>query len=340
MKKRGKGIACMFYPNGSTGKPNPAGAFIKVNHDGTVVLNVGAMDIGQGSNTCLMQIVAEEIGVKFEQVRLVWGDTELTPYDAGTGACRVTYIAGNAVQKTAANAREILLDAAARKLGLIHSNQLAIEDGEIYLRYWPSQRMSIADAAFYSERVLGRPVLAVDSYSPATMPIDPETGQGMPFEVSIYATQIAEVEVDTDTGEVEILKLVAVHDCGKMINPMLVEGQIEGGVVMGIGYGLMEQILEDEQDGRMKNPSLATYQIPTSMDVPTRFIVDCLEIPEEKGPFGAKGVSEPTCNPTAPAIINAIYNATGAKIKSLPATREKVFFALRELEAKGKEGVN
>ena len=174
----------------------------------------------------------------------------------------------------------------------------------------------------------------MDSYSPATMPLDEEDGQGMPFEVSIYATQIAEVEVDTDTGEVKVTKLVAVHDCGNMINPMLVEGQIEGGVATGIGYGLYEQIMEDPVKGGILNPSLATYQIPTSLDMPGELITDCIEIPEEKGPFGAKGVSEPTCNPTAPAIINAIYNATGVRIRDLPATREKVLFGLRELERK------
>lgn len=332
MKKRGKGIACMFYPNGSTGKPNPAGAFIKINHDGTAVLNMGATDIGQGSNTCMAQIAAETLGLKLSQVRVVTGDTEVTPYDAGTGACRVTYIAGNAVQRTAERAKKMLLDAAARKMGLIHSDQLVIEKGMIFLRYWPEKRMSIAEAANYSERVLGKPIIAVDSYSPATMPLDPENGQGMPFEVSIYATQIAEVEVDTDTGEVRVIKLVAVHDCGKMLNPMLVEGQIEGGIVTGIGYGLFEQILEDHEVGGIRNASLATYQIPTSLDVPDEMVIDVVEIPEEKGPFGAKGVSEPTCNATAPAIINAIYDAVGVRITELPATREKVLFALHALE--------
>lgn len=332
MIKKGRGMACMFYPNGSTGKANPTGAFIKINHDGTAVLNIGATDIGQGSNTCMAQIAAAEIGLKLSQVRVVTGDTEVTPYDAGTGACRVTYIAGNAVQRAAKKAKEMLLDAAARKLGVIHSGQLKIEEGEIFLRYWPAQRLSIAEAALYSERVLGKPIIAVDSYSPATMPLDAETGQGMPFEVSIYATQIAEVEVDTDTGEVKVTKLVAVHDCGRMLNPMLVEGQVEGGAVTGIGYGLYEQILEDPKAGGILNPSLATYQIPTSLDVPEDMIVDCVEVPEEKGPFGAKGVSEPACNATAPAIINAIYNATGVCIHDLPATREKMLFALRALE--------
>lgn len=332
MKKRGKGIACMFYPNGSTGKANPTGAFIKINHDGTAMLNIGATDIGQGSNTCMAQIAAEEMGLRLNQIRVVTGDTELTPYDSGTGACRVTYIAGNAVQRTARKAKQMLLDAAARKMELIHADQLVIENGEIFLRYWPDKRMTVAEAAFYSERILGKPIIAVDSYSPATMPLDPENGQGMPFEVSIYATQIAEVEVDTDTGEVAITKLIAVHDCGHMLNPMLVEGQIEGGVVTGIGYGLMEQIIEDPVNGGIRNPSLATYQIPTAVDVPDNMIIDCLEIPEEKGPFGAKGVSEPTCNPTAPAIVNAIYDAVGVRITDLPATREKVLFALKALE--------
>ena len=332
MKKRGKGIACMFYPNGSTGKANASSAFLKVNHDGTAVLYMGATDIGQGSDTCMAQITAEVLGIDVHKVRVISADTELTPYDSGTGACRVTYIAGNAVKEAAERAKQILLDAAARKLGLIHANQLEIREGEITLRYWPEKHLSVAEAAKYSERVLGKPVIATGAYSPATMPLDGETGQGMPFEVSIYATQLAEVEVDTDTGEVTVLKLIAVHDCGHMINPMLVEGQIEGGAVMGLGYGLMEQIIEDPDKGGIRNFSLATYQVPTATDVPEDLIVDCLEIPEEKGPFGAKGVSEPTCNATAPAIVNAIYDAVGVRLNSLPATREKVLFALQKLE--------
>ena len=330
MKKRGKGIACMFYPNGSTGKANASSAFLKVNHDGTAVLYIGATDIGQGSDTCMAQIAAETLGIDVHKIRVISADTELTPFDSGTGACRVTYIAGNAVKEAAERARDILLDAAARKLGLIHSNQLEIRDGEIVLRYWPDKHISVAEATRYSERVLGKPVISTGSYSPATMPLDAETGQGMPFEVSIYATQLAEVEVDTDTGEVTVLKLIAVHDCGHMINPMLVEGQIEGGAVMGLGYGLMEQILEDPDKGGIRNYSLATYQVPTVTDVPEQLIVDCLEIPEIKGPYGAKGVSEPTCNPTAPAIVNAIYDAVGIRLTSLPATREKVLLALHE----------
>lgn len=336
MKKKGKGIACMYYPVGSTGKPNASGAFIKMHNDGTVMVSIGAVDEGQGSTTAMTQIVAEELGIAFERIRMISADTELTPFDYGTGACRVTYVQGNAVKKTAESVKKMLQVAAAAKLNVINPDRLILKDGKITLEGFSEISMSISEAAFYSERVLGKPIMAAESFTPTTFPIDPETGHGRPYEAYVYATQIAEVEVDIETGEVDVLKLVAVHDCGQAINPMMVEGQIEGGAVMGLGYALMEDLLEDGRNGGVINNSFVDYYLPTAADIPNELIVDFVEQAEKNGPFGAKGMAEPTQLPTAPAIINAIYDAVGVRIYDLPATPEKVLRALKQKYPKNK----
>jgi CO/xanthine dehydrogenase Mo-binding subunit len=159
--------------------------------------------------------------------------------------------------------------------------------------------------------------------------LDKETGHGKPFGTYVFGAQVAEVEVDTETGEVEILKITAVHDCGKMINPQFVEGQVEGGVAMGVGFGMMEEMVVER--GRVRNPQLTDYIVPTALDVP-EIVTSIVERPEPTGPFGAKGVGEPSLLPTAPAIVNAIQNAVGVRIRNLPATPEKILKALQEKE--------
>jgi len=173
---------------------------------------------------------------------------------------------------------------------------------------------------------MGQPPIGSASFNPATVALDPETGQGKPFATYVYATQIAEVDVDDETGEVEVVRVVASHDCGTPINPMLVEGQVEGGIAMGIGFALQEEILFDGA-GRQINPNLTNYIIPTSLDMPD-VEVDIVDSYDPTGPFGAKGVGEPTLVPTAAAILNAIHNAVGVRITSLPATSEKVLAAI------------
>lgn len=330
MKKRGRGCACMFYPVGSTAKANPTAAVIKVNHDGTVTVFVGVSDIGQGSSTVLAQIVVEELGVPFAAVRMVTADTELTPYDSGTGASRVTYIAGNALKNAAAQAKAILHEVAAQELGVDDPAELSSGKGRIYLTENPERSISIGTAAWTSERVEGRPVVTTGYYNPSTSDFDAVTGQGNPFEVYSFATQVAEVEVDTKTGEVEILRIVAVHDCGRAINPLLTEGQVQGGVVMGVGQALLEDIWEDDATGHVINNSFTDYLVPTAVDSPGQIEIHLLEEDFEKGPFGAKGIGEPTALPTAPAIMNAIYDAIGVRIYDLPATPEKILRKLKE----------
>jgi CO/xanthine dehydrogenase Mo-binding subunit len=326
MKKRGKGMAAMFYPIGATSNPNPSAAFIKVNLDGTAVLYIGATDIGQGSVTIMAQIAAEELGLEFDKVAVVASDTKLTPFDHGPGASRSTYITGNAVQRAAAQAKQILYEVAAEELN-VSPEGLASSGGYIYLQDFPERKVAISAIAQKAQKGKGRPPIGAASFNPPTTGLDKETGHGKPYGAYVFATQIAEVEVDTETGEVEVLKIVAVHDCGKAINPMFVEGQIEGGVAMGLGFGVMEKMVVEE--GRVRNSQFTDYIVPTALDVP-KIVTKIVERPEPTGPFGAKGIAEPALLPTAPAIVNAIQNAVGVRIRDLPATPEKILKALEE----------
>ncbi|HHW05967.1 MAG TPA: molybdopterin-dependent oxidoreductase [Clostridia bacterium] len=329
MKKRGKGVAGMIYAIGSTGKANPSTAIVRVNHDGKSFVYIGAADVGQGVITAMCQIAAETLGLAVDDITMVYHDTEFTPYDYGTGASRVTLIMGNAVKNAAENAKTILLEAAARILN-VNQDFLTIRDGKIFLADLPARWVSIAEAAFFSERVLGKPVYGLGSFSPDTSDIDKETGQGRPYSTYVFATQVAEVEVDTATGEVTVLKVTAVHDCGRVINPILAEGQVTGGIAMGIGHALMEEMLLDGETGAVLNDSFTDYLVPTALDVPEEINICFVETEDDFTPYGAKGIGEPANLPTAPAIINAIYDAVGVWITELPATPEKVLLALRQ----------
>jgi CO/xanthine dehydrogenase Mo-binding subunit len=324
----------MWYPIGFTVMANPSAATVKVNTDGTATLLTGTVETGQGALTVLGQIAAETLGISTDDVHVVSGDTDTTPMDTGAIASRTTYVTGNAIVRAAEAARDLLFEAAAPLLG-VKPDQLEARDKQIQVLGFPSKSLPISEVALHAETNVGRPAIGSSSYNPPTVPMDPETGQGKPFNTYVYATQIAEVEVDDETGEVQVLRIVAVHDCGTPINPMLVEGQIQGGISMGVGYALEEEILFDKE-GKQINPNLTNYIMPTSLDMP-EIEVELVDNYDPTGPFGAKGAGEPTAVPTAACILNAIYDAVGVRITSLPATAEKVMMAIldkREQEAK------
>ena len=330
MKKTGKGIACMWYPIGFTVMANPSAATVKVNTDGTATLLTGTVETGQGALTVLGQIAAETLGIATDDVHVVSGDTDTTPMDTGAIASRTTYVTGNAIVRAAEAARQILFEAAAPLLN-VKPDQLEARDKKIQVLGFPSRFLPISKVAQHAETNVGKPAIGSSSYNPPTVEMDPETGQGKPFNTYVYATQIAEVEVDDETGEVVVKRIVAVHDCGQPINPMLVEGQIQGGISMGVGYALQEEILFDSQ-GKQINPNLTNYIMPTSLDMP-ELDVQMVDNYDPTGPHGAKGVGEPTAVPTAAAIMNAIYDAVGVRITTLPATAEKVMTAILEKNA-------
>lgn len=330
MKKRGKGMACIYFGMGNTGKPNPSSAYVEVCEDGTAIVLCGAADMGQGTSTTLAQIAAHELGLRIEDVVIKSADTLVTPEAGVSSASRQTYVSGNAVRRAAAQAKMVILEEAGSMLG-VEIQGLEIVDGWV-THEASNQRIAVGQVTA-SLRSKGRLAVGAGSFNPQTTPLDEETGQGVPFATYHYCTQVAEVEVDTETGEVEVLSVVAAHDVGKAINPQAVEGQIEGGVAMGIGYALMEEVVLDQ--GIIKTPTFAEYLIPTALDVTADVVSKIVEDAEPTGPFGAKGTGEPPTCPTAAAIANAIYDAVGVRIKELPLTAERVYEAL---VAAGKQG--
>ena len=276
--------------------------------------------------TILGQIAAQVLGVGADAVVVVSGDTDTSPMDTGPIASRTTFVTGEAVRRAAEAARNVLFEVAAPMLG-VPTSDLEAAEHQIRVRAFPQRSLSIAEVAARALTGGGNPPIGVGTFNPPTVPMDPETGQGKPFAAYVYATQIADVVVDDETGEVEVVRITAAHDTGTAINPALVEGQIEGGIAMGVGMALHEEILFDD-DGRQLNPNLTNYIIPTTLDMP-EIAIDIIQTHDPVGPFGAKGMGEPTLVPTAAAIGNAIFDAVGVRITDLPATSEKVLMAIR-----------
>jgi len=325
---RGVGIAAQLHVGGGARiyPSDGCGTTIKVDDYGKVTVITGSSDMGQGSDTIIAQIVAEEMGVPVENITVINTDTAITPWDVGAHASRTTFVAGNSARLAAAEARRQILEAAARAYNQKVEN-LDLRQGQIYVKGEPEEGIPYAKAIRAGHfRVDGDVILARGWYEPPTEKQDQEF-RGNISATYGFAAQAAEVEVDTETGEVKVLKIAAAHDVGRAINPMAVEGQIEGGVSMGLGYGLYEELVLEK--GRLLNPNFADYALPTALDMPP---VDTLivETVDPEGPFGAKGMAEPANNPTAPAIANAVYDAVGVRIKDLPITAEKVLKALKE----------
>ena len=311
--RRGAGIAAGWYGCGNTGIPNPSTIKAGVRADGQIVLHQGATDIGQGANTVIAQIFATALGVPLATVALVGPDTDVTPDAGKTSASRQTFISGNAAKR----AGEVL-----RAEILRHAN--AGPDATIL----PGDPLVVADGARRHRVGLAAPpgadgyvLVAEERYDPPTAPLD-ENGQGVPYAVYGYAAHLCELEVDTALGTVQLLRFTAAHDVGRAINPTLIEGQVHGGIAQGVGMALMEAYIP----GRTEN--LHDYLIPTIGDMPP---VDTLivEEPDAHGPYGAKGLGEHVLIPTAPAILNAIRHATGARLTAVPATPDRVLAALR-----------
>jgi 4-hydroxybenzoyl-CoA reductase alpha subunit len=333
---RGVGMASMIHVGGGARiyPSDGCGSTVKVDDFGKVTLVTGATDMGQGADTMLAQIVAEELGVPVENVTVISTDTDITPWDVGAHASRTTFVAGNSARLAAADAKRQILEAAAQNLGEKVEN-LDMKDGKVFLRGEPEEWIPFAKMVRSKHfRPDGDVILAKGWYEPPTERQDKEF-RGNISATYGFATQAVEVEVDTETGEVAVLKIAAAHDVGRAINPMAVEGQIHGGVSMGLGYGLYEELVVER--GEVLNPNFADYALPTALDMPPIETI-LIETDDPAGPFGAKGMSEPACIPTAPAIANAIYDAVGVRIRDLPITSEKVLKALKEKEEKTQEG--
>jgi len=327
--KRGKGISAVWYSTGMSGGGDPSQVVVKMRPDGSVDVLIGSVDIGQGARTIVRQIAAQELGVPLEKVNVTAVDSDTSPLDTGTFASRVTHQTGNATILAAREARQVLFEVAAGQLG-VKPEQLEAKDDKIVVRGFPEQAIPIADIAgraTWDERKI---IAGRGAFGWPVAAVDPDTGQGEPLHTMAYGATVAEVEVDDETGWVKVLKLASAYDCGKAINPMLVEGQIDGGAAGGLGSALMEELHPYYPTLDHHPTGFFSYMIPTAKDLPELDAV-VVEMGSRTGPYGAKGIGEMTANTQAPAIINAIHDAVGVWMTDLPATPEKV---LRALEAK------
>ena len=304
--RHGVGIACMWYGIGNTGMSNPSTMRITLDRAGRLTLFNGAVDIGQGSTTVLLQIAADALGLPVGEFALVLGDTDLTPDAGKTSASRQTFVSGRAAQAAGAALRAAIL----RRANAGEDARLRLDGPRLHVG------RAVLDLA-----ALEAPLEGVGRFDPPTVPLDAD-GQGIPYATYGFAAQLGALSVDTELGTVALHRIVAAHDVGRAINPTLVEGQIHGGIAQGIGLALMEEYLP----GRTEN--LHDYLIPTVGDVPP---IECIliEAAEPLGPYGAKGIGEPALVPTAPAILSAIRDATGAEIRQVPALPHRVLEAMR-----------
>lgn len=328
---RGIGMASVIHTGGGSMGTHGGGNFseisLKVNSDATVSVLTGDSDIGQGSDTVVAQIVAEELGVPLEDIKIISRDTDITPVSMGTWGTRVTFISGNAARKAAADARRQLFEVASQMLEA-DPDDLEARNGKIYIQGSSNPSLAVSQVAYESIVKRGKTITSKEVYSPPnTAPPDLKTGYGNYCPTYAFGVQVAEVEVDRETGKVKVIKITAVHDVGKALNPLLIEGQVEGGVSMGMGYALLEKL--QWENGQTLNPNFCTYKVVNSTEIPP-LEIRLIETMDPDGPFGAKGVGEPTVIPTAPAIANAIAHAVGVRIKDLPITPDKIIKALEE----------
>lgn len=303
--------------------------FIKANTDGTVVIISGVSDIGQGSDTVLCQITAEVLGLGMEDIKITLPDTDTSPPDMISASSRVTFMAGNAAKRAASDLKQKLLQAVAARLEA-NAEDLVAQDRRIYVKGSRERGVSFGEAvALCQMSHNGMTIVGEGSYTPDPGPLDIHKGSGNYSPAYTFGSVVAEVEVDRETGRVGVNKLSFCHDCGRVINLLGVEGQLEGSVSMGVGYAFYENLVVRE--GKTLTPGFLEYKLPTAMEIPE---IDSIvvESNDPGGPFGAKESAEGTVAPIAPAILNAIYDATGVRFKELPVTPEKLLRELRKKE--------
>ncbi len=314
--RRGVGVAGMWYGCGNTSLPNPSTVRIGLKRDGRIALHQGAVDIGQGSNTIVTQICADAVGAPIAHFDLVSGDTAVSPDCGKTSASRQTFVTGKAAHMAGTKLREAILNlAGACKCG-------EIEFGEDGISVHENGKSQALDLSVLPLDEYGYVITCQETFDPPVSPLD-DDGQGKPYAVYGFGAHMAEIEVDVELGTVRVLKVTAAHDVGRAINPTLIEGQIEGGVAQGLGMALMEEFFPG------KGENLHDYLIPSAGDVPEIESI-LIEEPSSIGAFGAKGIGEQAVIPTAPAILNAIYDAVGVRIRKVPATPDRVRAAILE----------
>jgi xanthine dehydrogenase molybdenum-binding subunit len=306
VKKHGIGMALGGYPF----RPGLGAATIRVNPDGTAHLLVGVTDIGTGAKSTMAIIAAEALGIPLSQIQVTNGDTDVTPYSVGESGSRTTPFTGPAVIAAAEDVRRQIFAIAAGQLK-VKPEELDLRDGQVFVKADPAKKIALGRAVARSGDIIGR----------ATTNRSFKDASGKSF-----AAHFAEVEVDAETGHVKITRYVAAHDSGTIINRLAAESQIKGGVVQGIGMAFTEELITDHLTGTPINPNYRDAKVPTHLESPEVEVI-FIEHPDPFGPFGGKVVGEPPITPAVATVANAIFNATGKRIKELPITPDKVLFA-------------
>jgi len=318
--KRGIGIASCWYGCGNTAMPNPSTIRFGITAEGRAMLHQGATDIGQGSNTVITQIAADALGMAIDAIELVGPDTGLTPDCGKTSASRQTFITGRAALAAGAALKAAIL----RQTNLSNADEIIAADGALTVKHGNESRIvALKDMA---QDAHGYVICVEETYDPPTTTLD-ANGQGTPYAQYGYGAQLAEVEVDMKLGTTRVRHIIAAHDVGRAINPQLAEGQIEGGIAQGLGLALMEEYLPGQTE------NLHNYLIPTIGDMPPVTSI-LIEKPDPEGPMGAKGLGEHVLIPTAPAILNAIRHASGARLTKVPALPHRVLAAIRDAQGR------
>ncbi len=321
-----RGLAASITPYGRMcWTRDSASAWVGMELDGTAVVRCAAPDVGGGQTSSLCSITAEVLGLPVEQVAAVGRDSHFTPRAGTTTATRQLLMSGNAVLKAAREVRRHLVDQAGEMLEAAPED-IELAAGRAFVRGAADRGVAFA-ALVRAATAAGRPVQVLDKYdAPSAPTIDPDTGQGKPFNDYTFGTQAVEVEVDEETGRTRVTKLAACYDVGQAINRQSAEGQIEGGAVQGLGHALLEEVVLEE--GLSRNPHLLDYKIPTTLDAP-EIVTIMLESGQGLGPFGAKGIGEPAMTPTPAAVMNAVSRAAGAPLTQFPLTAERVLAAVK-----------
>lgn len=333
-KHRGRGMSTIEYPTGMNQNGDPSQAWIKVKPDGRVDVFSGTSDIGNGAKTIQSQIVAEAIGVPYDWVTFDNSNTDSSPVCTGTFASRATFVAGNAVLKAAQEVKVKLLEAAGKEME-ISPEDLEIIDGEVRVKGTPSENMDVADVA--GAAAYGHGVLITGTgaqLKPYSEIVDSSTGEvdSPPHSAISYAGCIVEVEVDDETGEVLVTEMTQCYDVGKALNPALVEGQIQGGAMMGLGLGVLETSYPYYPSVDHRGGQFNSYMTPSPRDMPEMKTL-IIENPSADGPYGAKGIGEMANNSQPPAIAAAVHDAIGVWISEIPITPEAVLKALDKKKA-------
>ncbi len=319
---RGKGLACMIK---STMTPTVSSATVKMEEDGSITVLTGTVEIGQGSDTVLAQVAADALAVPVERVHVVHSDTAVTPYDQSTSSSRSTFSMGNAVNRAASEVRDQFVEMAARQLE-VAPRDVVLKDGSAFPQGAPARRLAYA-AIFRGHFGMGVGSIMGRGLFKTEGGLNPETGQGTASAFWFSGAGACEVEVDTETGVTTVLKYAGVVNAGKVINPLLAQGQVEGSIICALGHTFFEEMVYDA--GALLNPNFMDYRLPTAFETPREVQVILLEDGHREGPYGAIGIGETAVAPVAPAVGNALARAAGVRIFELPITPEKVLAALR-----------